>query len=331
MLHSGSWPETRNFWHAFFNPQFWPQVIARTGAAFLLTALYVFLHASLFLPVGRLRELVQKRASLPSLLGVSFIGVGGLMWFLLLPESSAAVILAAPVITAFVASVIGLTILVFGMVFIASTRSPGWLNPGFAGLIFILGLAAFSLAEFVREAVRKPFIVDRVVLGNQIFKEEIPKLRQEGYLQKGIWTRYYVAEKFPQLVEGGNINYQRVRDLSPSERVALGEVLFVYHCNDCHAKSVGYSAVAPLLHGMSPEKLKEFLVNLNEPYFYMPPWCGREEEAEVLAEFLATLAPPWPQNLPRAAGFETESVLSGEPTGSPQSLAASSPEPTRKR
>jgi hypothetical protein len=82
---------------------------------------------------------------------------------------------------------------------------------------------------------------------------------------------------------------------------------------------------------MSPEKLKEFLVNLNEPYFYMPPWCGREEEAEVLAEFLATLAPPWPQNLPRAAGFETESVLSGEPTGSPQSLAASSPELTRKR
>jgi len=306
MLHSGSWPETRNFWHGFFNPQFWPQVIARTGAAFLLSALYVFLHASITLPMGRLREVVQKRASLPSLLGIVCIGVGGFLWFLLLPESSAAVILAAPVITVFVLAVAGLTILVFAMVFIASVGTPAWLNPGFAGLLLLLGLAAFGLGEFVREAVRKPFVVDRVVFGNQIFKEEVPKLREEGYLQRGIWTRYYVERKYPQLIEDGKIIYSRLKDLSPSDRLALGETLFLYHCNDCHAKSLGYSAVAPLLRGMSQQKIKEFLLNLNEPYFYMPPWCGREEEAEILAEYLSTLAPPWPGNLPRIApsGFE---------------------------
>jgi cytochrome bd-type quinol oxidase subunit 1 len=299
MLHSGTWPETRNFWHGFFNPQFWPQVIARTGAALLLSALYVFLHASLTLPSDRLRELVQKRAGLPSFLGAAGIGLGGFLWFLLLPDSAGAVILTAPIITAFVVAVASLTVLILAMVYFASVKNPSWLNPGYAGLIFFLGLGAFTLGEFVREAVRKPYIVDRVVLGNQIFLQEIPKLRQEGYLQSGIWTRYYVAEKFPKLIEEGKINYERFKELNSAERVALGQALFMYHCNDCHATSLGYSAVAPFLYGMTADKIKEFLLNLNEPYFYMPPWCGREEEAEVLAEYLATLAPRYPQNLPR--------------------------------
>jgi len=39
MLNSGGWasePDSHNFWAAFFNPQFLPQTIARTGGALLL-------------------------------------------------------------------------------------------------------------------------------------------------------------------------------------------------------------------------------------------------------------------------------------------------------
>ena len=38
---------SQNFWTAFFNPQFLPQTVARTGGALLLSSLYVYLHASL--------------------------------------------------------------------------------------------------------------------------------------------------------------------------------------------------------------------------------------------------------------------------------------------
>ncbi|MDR3196544.1 MAG: hypothetical protein LBU34_01640, partial [Planctomycetaceae bacterium] len=41
-----NWSETGNFWHAFFNLQFLPQTIIRTGASILLASLYVFLHAA---------------------------------------------------------------------------------------------------------------------------------------------------------------------------------------------------------------------------------------------------------------------------------------------
>ena len=31
MLHPGRWPQNREFWAGFLNPQFVPQVLARTG------------------------------------------------------------------------------------------------------------------------------------------------------------------------------------------------------------------------------------------------------------------------------------------------------------
>ena len=53
MLNTGALadrPGGTDFWTAFFNPQFIPQTIARTGGALLLSSLYVYLHASLVDP-----------------------------------------------------------------------------------------------------------------------------------------------------------------------------------------------------------------------------------------------------------------------------------------
>ncbi len=55
MANPGDWINNSNFWTAFFNPQFIPQVIARTGGALLLTSLYVYLHASLVIKDCRLQ------------------------------------------------------------------------------------------------------------------------------------------------------------------------------------------------------------------------------------------------------------------------------------
>ena len=56
MLNSGVWathPGQGTFWTAFFNPQFLPQTVARTGGALLLSSLYVYLHASLTAGEGK--------------------------------------------------------------------------------------------------------------------------------------------------------------------------------------------------------------------------------------------------------------------------------------
>src|SRR3990170_6749096 len=47
MLNPGSWTSNKDFWVGFFNPQFLPQVLSRTGGSLLLASPYVLLHASL--------------------------------------------------------------------------------------------------------------------------------------------------------------------------------------------------------------------------------------------------------------------------------------------
>jgi mono/diheme cytochrome c family protein len=175
-------------------------------------------------------------------------------------------------------------------------RNPGWLSPGFAGALFLFGLAAFSTGEFIREAVRKPYVIYNVVLGNQIQPDEVPKLRNQGYLEGGVWTKAFVAKNYPQTISQGSIEENRLLELHAADRIGLGKTLFQYHCNDCHAGAVGYSAVGPLLRGRSREQVRS-LIELLDSYVFMPPWAGTSDEAELLTDYLMSIAPHRPEGM----------------------------------
>jgi mono/diheme cytochrome c family protein len=185
---------------------------------------------------------------------------------------------------------------VFFLLYYGPYRNPGWLSPGFAGSLCLFGIAAFSTGEFIREAVRKPFVVYNVVLGNQILPEEVANFRAAGYLESGAWTRAYVAEHHPRTIVDGRIDPSALLALSPDDRVALGEVLFQYHCNDCHAATDGYSAVGQLLRGRSREMIRSTIGHL-EAVLFMPPWSGRPEEAELLTDYLVSITPQRPEGM----------------------------------
>lgn len=306
MLHPGKWLETGSFWSGFFNPQLLPQVVARTGGALLLTSLYVCLHvASVKQGIG-LRELVQQRMSRPALLGSVLITVGGAAWFAMLPESARAAVFAAPVLNILMALVLVLTIIVFAMIYLGPYRNAGWLTPGFAAALCLFGIAAFSTGEFIREAVRKPYVVYNVVLGNQILARQATNVRSQGYLESGVWTKAYVRRNYPQVFSGRSIDGRKLLDLDHADQAALGKVLFMHHCNNCHAMDHGYSPVAPLLRGYSPQMIRHLVEHLEQVKFTMPPWCGSPEEAELLAKYLEELALPYPGGMiPTSAPPET--------------------------
>jgi cytochrome d ubiquinol oxidase subunit I len=301
MLNPGSWGEGGSFWTAMLNPQFVPQMIARSGGALLLSSLYVYLHASLVVKDTRLRDQIGSRSARPALLGAISVTVGGIGWYLALPESAQAVLESAAALNLLVVLIFALTAAVFALLYLGPYRNPGWLSPGFAGALFLFGLAAFSTGEFIREAVRKPYVVYGQVLGNQILRDEVLPLRKEGYLEGGIWTKAFVESRYPQLIVDGRIDPKRLMimpgkqpaaALSPSDRVALGEVLFQYHCNDCHALSHGYSAVRPLLQGRSRQMIVGLIHDLHRAHLFMPPWSGTPQEAELLAAYLDQLPRP---------------------------------------
>ena len=192
--------------------------------------------------------------------------------------------------------IFALTAVVFFLLYYGPYRNPGWLSPGFAGSLCLFGIAAFSTGEFIREAVRKPFVVYNVVLGNQVLPEEVPKFRATGYLESGVWTRAYVAKHYPQTIVVGANRPQRAAALPRNDRIAIGEVLFQYHCNDCHAAVDGYSAVGQLLRGRSRDMVRSTIEHLDAVLF-MPPWTGTPEEAELLTDYLVSITPQRPEGM----------------------------------
>ncbi len=309
MLNSGRWPidpAAHDFWTAFFNPQFIPQTVARTGGALLLSSLYVYLHASIFSRNERLRNMIAARSARPAMLGAVLITVGGILWYIYLPDSAKLTLASASVLNVLIAVIFAATIIVFAMLYFGPYRNPGWLTPGFALMLFLTGFAAFSTGEFIREAVRKPFIVYNVVYGNQILPEQVPELRKAGYLNGGVWTRAFVAEHYPQIVlADGKIDNHQLITLPYKDRLLLGKLIFLHHCNDCHAAKLGYSPAGLLLQGRPRGAVLETVKNLDQ-IFFMPPWCGSDEEAELLTDYLMTIKPPAPAgiNLWRPSGGE---------------------------
>jgi mono/diheme cytochrome c family protein len=296
MLNPGAWLQNRDFWVGFFNPQFVPQVLTRTGGSLLLASLYVYLHATFRAKDPALRDLLGRRSARPALLGAVLVTLGGLGWYAFLPASARAALVAASVLNILMLMIFAVTGLVFVMLYLGPYRNPGWLNPGFAILFFVLGLAAISTGEFIREAVRKPYIVYNVVMSNNILAKEIPALRQTGYLEGGTWTKAYVADRYPQVLNAGKIDPQKLLALPDADQVHLGQVLFQHHCNDCHAVS-GYSAVDQLTRSWTPEMIRLVVEQPEKTQFFMPPWAGTPAEAELLTKYLVSIAPPHPPGM----------------------------------
>jgi len=113
-----------------------------------------------------------------------------------------------------------------------------------------------------------------------------------------------VRQDYPETIGAdGTIDGQRLLELPEADRRALGEVLFQYHCNDCHAAQRGYSAVAPLVRGWTHDMIHDLILDLHQAPFFMPPWCGTEAEAQLIADYLKSIAPKRPGGmLPMAAG-----------------------------
>lgn len=302
MLNNGGWNmQQGGFWNAFFNPQALPQILARTGGSLLLAALYFYLHAAFKLrDEPDLRQVVESRVARYAMVGAVLVILGGIGWYLNVPASARAVLVGASALNILQLLLFAITALVVVMMYFGPYRNPGWLNPGFALLFFGLGLAAVGSGEFIREAVRKPYIVYDVVYGHGVYPDEIPQLQQTGFAEGGTWTRAWLASNYPDLVDDqGQVGEQQMLALPADDQREIGRMLFMYHCNDCHAVE-GYSGISALARGWTPQMVELMVRDLNEFHYFMPAWSGTDAEAQVLAVYLESVIPPHPFDTPAA-------------------------------
>lgn len=300
MLNSGADGANAGFWRCFFNPQFVPQVLARTGGSILLAAIYFYVHASFKLP-----EESPQRAQIITWAGhwtwpgLILIALGGVGWFFAMPERGRAIIEGAGAMNVLLGLAVSVTGLVVILMVMGPRHRPSLVTKPLAVGMLLLGFMAITSSEFLREAARKPYVVDNVVYGHGIYKAELARFQERGILSEGIWPRAYVTLNHPRLAaalrrgaKGGRRD--KTGGLTVDDRLDVGRMLFMYHCNDCHAVR-GYSGVYGLIRGWRPDTIHQLVLRLDEYHFFMPPWSGTADEAELLADWLVSIAPDHPE------------------------------------
>ncbi len=115
-------------------------------------------------------RLIESRSTRPALLGAVLITLGGLLWHVFLPPSAQAALYAAPVLNVLMALLFAATGDRLRAVVLRPLPQPG-LDPlarASPPSCLLFGIIGISTGEFIREAVRKPYIVYNVVLGSQM-------------------------------------------------------------------------------------------------------------------------------------------------------------------
>ncbi len=367
MLTPGRWLATREFWDGFFNPTYWPSLAVRTLGSIGLAGVYALFTTS-WITSDELQKKVKRYAAigwvLPVAIGLPF----ALAWFFHAAQHAgvpAAQTLGAASISlrdliaslggaktagqpmaqraltvafsAAAASIV-LALLTLGIRQKALLRT-------LTAVILMAGLFAVGGAEWVREDLRKPFVIGSHMFVNGVRLPppqgsiaaqrlsadafQIDEIDRAGVLASTHWA--------PRLTEDTNA------PPSVKHEIEVGRQVFVLTCSQCHTVN-GYLAIRPLVAGKTSVALERTLDGLAVPRDAagrpatwstpgltvatwrerrMPPFVGTAEEKHGLAVYLASIGggaiiENAQTGVTGRAAFETHcSVCHGEGSGLP--------------
>lgn len=273
MFTPGDWLETRNFWDGFFNPTYLPSLVVRTLASGAFAGLYVLATAWREEPALRAR-LVRYAAlwTLPAtvvgpLAAYYFLQVGA-------PSTWEAIGGNAPMAARGLWVTIGCAVAYATILaFLAGVarRAPNLVSLPMGLVLLLLGLGSIGGAEYVRENVRKPYVIGNAATGgfmyvNALRPEELALTRRDGVLAFAKWAA--LAERVTDDEKGAKI--------------------FELTCRACHTMD-GYNSIRKLVAGKPLTALAATVRTLEKRRGRMPPFPGSEAEVALLARYLAGL------------------------------------------
>jgi mono/diheme cytochrome c family protein len=374
MLTPGNWLSTRRVADAFLNPTYVSSVAGRTFAAVGLAGIYALFTAAwlkdpalkakvaryaglswvvpmaVAVPLSLLWYLSAAAASgvpVREILGARADGLGAMMMAILRGADSGYPVAQRAALVGLAGSVAALVITLL----IVAVRPRAFGRP-LAAAVMLAGFAALGGAEWVREDLRKPYVIGQYMLVNGVrlppgpavpapTPEAVAALRADGFAidvlnQRGVlasspWVR---LPGEPQSPSAAN----RVAHLS-----ARGREVFRLECARCHTVN-GYLAIRPLVAGKSTSALGGTIdrlarpvntsgqpVGWNEPRLQlvtwrgrrMPPFVGTVEERDALAVYLAVLGGQSAESLATAMG---ETGVAGKASFEERCAACHGPE-----
>ena len=339
MLTPGAWLATGNMWDGLINPTYWPTLAARTFAAIGLAGLYVMLTAATL--VNRDLKVKITRYAAKWILPMTIALPLAVVWFLWTASRNGVQVLEVlglkaasigditAVLTAGAASgyppaiTAARTVIVASLVTLLLTLVIAFHRPQAYGrfsavILLAAAFAAMGGGEWVREDLRKPYVIGRYMFvnGTRIAPEwtravaatqpavrddrfELAALRRTGVLKSALWSRLPAS----------------AAAVAPLQRLEVqGQEVFRLSCTMCHTVD-GYLAIRPLVAGRSQEAISDVIARLTTsdeqppdagtPWTWrgrrMPPFPGTDRERDAVAAYLATLGGAVP-HLPAPTG-----------------------------
>lgn len=156
---------------------------------------------------------------------------------------------------------------------LAIIRTRGYMSLASALMLAAMAFIATGSMEFVREGIRKPYVIRGYLWSNGIANRpaEIARLNGDGILAHSPWIA-------------------TPEQLARADERTRGRWVFRAQCSGCHTVD-GVNGITPLVRGWSREMLRFNIDHLRRLKGFMPPFVGTDAEKDALAEYLFGLNP----------------------------------------
>jgi mono/diheme cytochrome c family protein len=264
MLTPGDWLETRSLWDGFLNPAYWPSLAARTAICIALAGVYALLTGTFVKEKGT-RDRLVRYAGVWAAAG-AVLSIPAFWWYYrLLPGGAQALFNGGQPAATLAAQVLGWVGLGLVLVLLVPIVVPSVFKKPLAVVVSLAALFAFGAGEWIREAVRKPYVIHSYMYSTGLRPDETREMAESGgILANAKWTEKQVA--------------------APNE--AVGEDVFRVACRRCHTLD-GYNGLRKPLRGLDEEYLYEIAGRLEVLRGRMPPFPGTDVERRALAKYLS--------------------------------------------
>ena len=268
------------FWKALFNPSFWPSLLLRTISCLAFAGISVAVVANF------IRDYTREERQRLINFGSYWLAPFGLMapfaiwYFATLPAGSREFAMGGAIaMTLFMAFGLVSSLYIGAYAYFGLIRQKRYINRETALLLFAVAFVATGAMEFVREGVRKPYLIHGYLYSNGMFASPAwrEQVRREGILKHAPFA--YPAEMSLEQVQALPLAHER------------GKYVYNAQCRACHEPE-GTNAIGPLINRSSRALVTQMTAELDHLKGYMPPFAGTPQEMHDLVEYELYLANP---------------------------------------
>ena len=272
MLTPGDWLTTHNFWDGFFNPTFWPSLALRTISSLALAAIFVTIVANLGYDYTReeRHEIITEGGRwlipLALMIPVAF-------WYLAEIPDEARLLVSGGAIAMTLFFLFGLvTSTLIGLyAYYGLIIHRRYINLETAVLLGLIAFISTGSMEFVREGIRKPFVIYQYMYSNAIRVDDASRLQESGTIAWAPWASLAVSGQ----------------TTPPAGQ--RGETLYRIQCARCHTLH-GANGIDLLINNWPEDSIRHSIQALHEEQYFMPPFIGNDQDVADLTQYLLTIA-----------------------------------------